>query len=154
VPIFRRWRFPPKPDVEPGPSFMKCQRFSRRRKEELTQPSTLDGCATQSGDPYFSNPTASPTLSRESVLRGNPFRNARPLCAGDLECLTYCHALYDSHYERPRGPSFSNSPVPPPALSCLKAHLPDGALPFIQSAGVCASFGIRPSWNNHPHRIT
>src|SRR5882762_9900955 len=142
------WRFRPNLTLNLGLRYEMSTVLSET-KGKLTNLPTLDAAQPNLGDPYFSNPTLR-NFEPRIGFAWDPFRNGKTAVRGGFGMFDVLPMLYTTVTMNGRGAPFFQLASPPPGTKLPQGSFPDGALPFIQSAGVVPlEYGFV---EHHPHR--
>ncbi len=142
------WRFRPNLTLNLGLRY-EMSTVLTEKKGKLTNLPTLDAAQPNLGDPYFSNPTLR-NFEPRIGFAWDPFRNGKTAVRGGFGMFDVLPMLYTTVTMNGRGAPFFQLASPPPGTKLPQGSFPDGALPFIQSAGVVPlEYGFV---EHHPHR--
>jgi len=142
------WRFRPNLTLNLGIRYEMATVLTET-KGKLTNLPTLDAAQPDLGDPYFSNPTLRNFEPRVGFA-WDPFRNGKTAVRGGFGMFDVLPMLYTTVTMNGRGAPFFELASPAPGTKLPQGSFPDGALPFIQSAGSAPlEYGFV---EHHPHR--
>ena len=142
------WRFRPNLTLNLGLRY-EMSTVIAETQGKLTNLPTLDAGQPHLGDPYFSNPTLRNFEPRVGFA-WDPFRNGKTAVRGGFGMFDVLPMLYTTVTLNGRGAPFFELASPAPGTKLPQGSFPDGALPFIQSAGAAPlEYGFV---EHHPHR--